>query len=597
MRATARHNDIRLESPIPIFTSISHRCVAVGRVFTVAAALLAPLPAIALAQQTPTIADVDAIFAQYDSSTTPGCAVAVMRGNDVVMERTYGMAHIGFAVRMSTATTMWVPYSEARVFTALAVAMLARDARLSLTDSVRRHVPELPAYAANVTIRQLLHHTSGLADYGTIAGPGWQISDRMSEDEMFRLLTRWGQLVFPSGEQKMYSNSDYALLKILVERITGGTLHAYLSGTLFQPLGMTSTRVGADQGAVAPDHALFHEATSDGFRSLLRYRESPVGGIAVTTSVDDLVRFSRGLRDTTTGLQAMLEQLKPGAFPDSSDDGYSFGLFRGSELNPDLIIYRGVGEYNWLTVSADGSLSVIVLCNAYKDMFLFGPALTSLYTGAQDSADAAPATTRVTRGGSLDTVATVAVSPAELQRYVGEYRTAERRRSGIIVDVVDNVLRFNVPDGRRFLTRSIGGGRFEFIAAPGLRVQLAFAGTDSTEDVIALRQTIVETGESAGDDLYRFVEWQPGPGMLQSYPGAYVSEELDLVLHVSVDADRVLIAGRGLPVTQMSPMREDAFEIPDYRVLFHRDARGRITHLTLNSTRVRDMRYTRRASP
>ena len=597
MRATARHNVIRLESPIPLSTSIGHCCVAVGRVFTVAAALLGPLARTALAQQTPTIAQVDAIFAQYDASTTPGCAVAVMRGNNVVLQRTYGMAHIGFSVPMSTATTMWVPYSEARVFTALAVAMLARDTRLSLDDSVRRHIPELPAYAANVTIRQLLHHTSGLADYGTISGPGWQISDRMSEDEMFRLLTRWGQLVFPSGEQKMYSNTDYALLKVLVERITGGTLHAYLSGTLFQPLGMTSTRVGADQGAVAPDHALFYEATSDGFRSLLRYRESPVGGIAVTTSVDDLVRFARGLRDTTTGLQAMLEQLKPGAFPDSLDDGYAFGLFRGSEENPDLIMYRGVGEYNWLTVSADGSLSVIVLCNAYKDMFLFGPATASLYSGAKDRAAAAPATTRDILGGLEDTVAIVAVSPAELQRYVGEYRTAERRRSGIIVDVVENALRFNVPDGRRFLTRSIGGGRFEFTAAPGLRVQLAFVVTDSAEDVMTLRQTIVETGESAGDDLYRFVEWQPGPAMRQSYSGAYVSDKLDLVLFVSVDADRVRIAGRGLPMTEMSPMREDAFEIPDYRVLFHRDARGQVTHLTLNSTRVGGMRYTRRASP
>ncbi len=199
-------------------------------------------------------------------------------------------------VPMATATTTWIPYSEARVFVALAVAMLERDGRLSLDDPMRRHVPELPAYASAVTVRQLIHHTSGLADYGVLAGPGWDISDRMSEGEFFRILGRWGRLGFAPGEGEMYSNSDYALLRILVERVTGGSQHDYLDPRLFRPLGMTSTRVGADQATVAPNHALFYDVDGDGFKTLLRYRTSPVGGISVTTSVDDLVRWERVVR-------------------------------------------------------------------------------------------------------------------------------------------------------------------------------------------------------------------------------------------------------------------------------------------------------------
>jgi CubicO group peptidase (beta-lactamase class C family) len=71
----------------------------------------------------------------------------------------------------------------------------------------------MPAYAADVRVRQLLHHTSGLADYGTLAGPGWSLVDRLSEDESFRILSRWGRLGFLPGSEVMYSNTDYALLK------------------------------------------------------------------------------------------------------------------------------------------------------------------------------------------------------------------------------------------------------------------------------------------------------------------------------------------------------------------------------------------------
>ena len=145
---------------------------------------------------------IDAVFAEYDSRTTPGCAVAVLHRDSVVFQKAYGMAHIGFGVPMTTATTTWIPYSEARIFTALAVAMPARDGKISLDDPVRRHVPEVPAYAGAVTVRQLVHHTSGLADYGSLVS-GFDVFDRMSEDEFFRILARWGTLGFPPGRGHM----------------------------------------------------------------------------------------------------------------------------------------------------------------------------------------------------------------------------------------------------------------------------------------------------------------------------------------------------------------------------------------------------------
>ena len=551
--------------------------------------LTAPARAQVLARADSTTARVDAVFARYDA-TTPGCAVAVVRGDEVLLRKAYGMAHIGFGVPMTPATSLWVPYSEARVFTALAVAMLARDGRLSLDDDVRRYVPEVPAYASAVTVRQLVHHTSGLADYGVLAGPGWELSDRTSEDEVFRILTRWGRLGFAPGTDKMYSNTDYALLRILVERVTGGSLHAYLDERLFRPLGMSGTRVGADQATVVPNHALFYEADGEGYRTLLRYRVSPVGGIAVTTSVDDLVLWARALRDPALGLGALLEDLEAGAPEAESDEGLAFGVYPEADGGLRMVTYRGVGEYTYLVRVPEADLSVVTLCNAYAGMWAFGPEVARIFAppAPPDSPSAAPAIS-----GPPAPTPTVAAGPAELERYAGEYRARDGAPPSFHIGAENGALQFTAPDDRTFQARALGGGRFTFdLVPPGVRIDLAFTAPDTPDGDVAMQ--ISEDGEPSEPPRYRWDPWEPTPEALRSYPGTYAGDDVDVTLYVTVAGDRVLMASRGMAASELDPHGQaDTFRIPTYAVRFHRDDGGRVTHLTLDATRVAGMRYSR----
>ncbi|HWS77290.1 MAG TPA: serine hydrolase domain-containing protein, partial [Thermomonas sp.] len=205
------------------------------------AAIASPTHAqVAMTRTTPPESAVDAIFKRYDSKDTPGCSVAVIDGGKMLLKKSYGMADPSLGVPRTSATSHWIPYSEARVFVALAVAMLARDGKIGLDDPIRKHIPQVPAYAAAVTVRQLLHHTSGLADYGVL-DPGFDsMWSRVSEDELFRALARWNKLGFAPGTSSMYSNTDFALLELLVARLGGGSLHDYLHAKLLAPLGMTN---------------------------------------------------------------------------------------------------------------------------------------------------------------------------------------------------------------------------------------------------------------------------------------------------------------------------------------------------------------------
>lgn len=549
-------------------------------------------PLAAQSVRMPATAEIDVIFARYDSTTTPGCGVAVLQRDSVIFRKTYGMAHIGFGVPMSSATTTWVPYSEARTFTALAVAMLARDGAISLDDPVRRHVPELPAYAGAVTVRHLVHHASGLADYGVLY-PGFDLSDRMSEDEFFRLLARWGKLGFAPGRGHVYSNTDYALLKIVVERVSRRSLHDYLHTNLLQPLGMSATRIGFDQSLAVPSHALFHEPVAGGgWRSLHRYRVSPVGGISVTTNLDDLVRWARAVGDSASGIPALLRSLERGAPDVPGMEGYSFGVYRGSHRGRAFEAHRGVGNYLYLTRAPEANVSVVTLCNAYDGMDLFGPAVLARVVPTTDSG--------ATTASSVAPPAPAPIRPvpvSELRQYVGEYVLLDGSPAGVRFLVPDSVLVMTLPNGQSVRGRALGGGRFELAMRPGAKVLLTFTPSDTTPGGMIMTGVDLATGESAGPSLRRRVAASPSPDALRAYVGTYVGDDVDATLLVTVDGSRAAIASRGMAAAELRPESAGVFRMPGYVVRFGRDASGRVTHLVLDHARVKGMRYTRRSGP
>lgn len=543
----------------------------------------------------PSTDTIDAVFKRYDSDRTPGCSVAVIDAGKVLFKKSYGMADPALGVPMSSSTTSWIPYSEARVFVGLALAMLAKDGKIALDEPVRSYVPQVPPYARAVTIRQLLHHTSGLADYGTLAGPGFELPDRLSEDEFFRILSRWGRLESAPGTSEMYSNTDYALLKILVERVSGGSLQDYLGEKLLRPNGMSATRIGFDQSQALPRHALFHESHGDGFRRLLRYRISPVGMISVTTSVDDLIRFDQALRDPRQGLSAMLKQLENGAPPPqqgTSDVGYAFGVRKSTLSGLPILKYRGIGDFTYLVQLSTTGFSVAALCNTYGGMDSFALDVARLYL-APSAAVTAASEPRVDKrtASAAKSDSTILVSPAELQTYVGHYQDAE---SGASVDVA-------VTDGRLEVTprgrppsptlRPVNAGKFE-TSLGGTPFTLQFERVDGE---MVLTSWDVAANEPGGVPLRRTALWQPSPEALRTYTGVYVGENVEITLHVREDDGRLLLASSGYAESELSPREKpDEFRLPDiYTARFDRDGSGRVVALVLDASRVKGMRFKR----
>ncbi len=178
-------------------------------------------------------AQVDKLFAAWDTKTTPGAALAIIRDGRIIYERGYGMAKLEDDIAM-TPSKIFDIGSVSKQFTAACVAILVHDGKIAVKDDIRTYLPEMPAYEKPVTIDHLLHHTSGVRDYNNLLSlAGFRTeSDCPTVEEALTIITRQKKLDFLPGDEYSYSNSGYFLLGQIVERVSGKSLNAFAQGGL-----------------------------------------------------------------------------------------------------------------------------------------------------------------------------------------------------------------------------------------------------------------------------------------------------------------------------------------------------------------------------
>ena len=319
-----------------------------------------PLPA--LAPVTLHVDPIDSLFADY-SGAVPGASVIVIQNGRVVLSRAYGMADLKNGVAASPRTDYRLA-SVTKQFTAMAIMLLVRDGKLGYDLPVRDILPEMPRESHQVTIRNLLNHTSGVLDYEDLI-PDTQ-TVQVHDADVLRLLSAHDSMNFAPGTEYRYSNSGYCLLALIVERVSKVPFARFLHQRIFALLGMTSSVAHQDDVDTVPNRAYGYTPDSGRFLPTDQsVTSATLGDGGVYTSVEDLVRWDQalypgGLMDSATMAQATTPPVLP---KDSTQ--YGFGWF--------IDTYRGVrrwrhtgetsGFRNAIQRYPDRHFSVIILTN------------------------------------------------------------------------------------------------------------------------------------------------------------------------------------------------------------------------------------------
>jgi CubicO group peptidase (beta-lactamase class C family) len=371
---------------------------------------------------------VDAVFAQWNRTDSPGCAVGVYRGGAIEYARGYGMANLELGVALSPQSIFDIG-STSKQFTAMSIMLLARDGKLSLDDDIRKYLPELPSYGKTITIRHILTHTSGIRDYLTLWGlAGVDDADLTTDDDALALIARQHELNFAPGEQWLYSNSGFFLASMIVKRVSGKSLARFAAERIFAPLGMTHTRFNDDHMSVIPNRATGYAPRDSGGWSTAMSNFEQTGDGAVQTSIEDMQRWDENFyTGTVGGGETLAAMQKVAVLNDGKQQTYALGLMVDRYRGLRTVSHGGswAGYRAELLRFPDQHLSVACLCNlARTNPSLLARRVAEIYLGDQMTA----ADANVTAAGRRSPPAVASSwAPAanELTRYAGRYESPE----------------------------------------------------------------------------------------------------------------------------------------------------------------------------
>jgi len=515
--------------------------------------------------------EIDRIFAGYNSADSPGCALGVIRDGSFIYRRDYGMASLELGVPLSSASVFYMG-SVSKQFTAASVVLAAEQGFLSLDDDVRKYIPELPDYGHTITLREMLHHTSGIRDFLTLLS----LADRdgsniHTETEIIDLIARQKELNNVPGARFIYSNSNYFLLGVVVKRATGKPLAEFAEENIFRPLGMTHTRYCDDHTLVLPGRVAAYAKGRDG-KFLVDWSTGYdiVGAGGLTSSVDDLLLWDRNFYANKLGKGTLLKELQTrGVLNNGARISYALGL--------EMSAYRGLP-----TVDHDGALF------GYRTEILRFPEQRFTVMCLCNVSSANP--TNFTR--EVADVYLQGSLKAELHSDIGSgasHLPDPSRFAGTYLDPVNHFVYSFTASGNTLKAwgadlRRIGPNQFRDLAT----------GTITFTDSSGMMQaTLAMDGENffAGKKIKAP---QLGASDLTVYAGQYRSAEVGATYSVSSVGGSLVLKFNWVPAIKLEPVAPDQFQSADLgTIVFQRDANRRVSGFSIYTVNVRGVSFVR----
>jgi len=523
----------------------------------------------------------DALMAAYDRPDSPGAAIALVQDGRLVLARGYGSAQLEYGQPITPRTPFHVA-SVSKQFTAFGLVLLAERGELSLDDDVRAHLPWVPDFGRPITLRQLMHHTSGLRDQWTLLHmAGWRFDDVITQQQVLTLVRRQRELNFAPGSEFTYCNTGYTLLAEVISASTERSFAQWMEAEVFTPLGMGDTHVHIDHEQLIPGRAYSYRRQGEGGFKKAVLSFSNFGATSLFTTAEDLGRWlvHFGTHELG-GPEAFEEQCAPAVLDDGTLLDYASGLFVERYRGLRRVGHRGgdAGFRAYVGYFPDQRVGVAVLANLSDfDTEGVGMQLAELLLDGDLLDEAAPA-------APSPGDAVVDASAEALQAWVGEYYipAADARRS---IALREGRLVYE-RDGRGsspLALREDGELLMEDVADEWVLVRRAGGGSPG-------RLRWVRNGRA---DSYVH-PWEPPAADLCELVGTYESPELQTRYSLTLENGRLLARHPRHVGFELLPRSLDRFRgtSRDFeQVRAERDASGAVTGLRVSSERVRELLF------
>jgi len=533
-------------------------------------------------------AKVDQLFSRWRKTNSPGCALAIIQDGRIIYKQGYGMASLEHSIPISPGSVFYIG-SCSKQFVAMCIALLSAEGKLSLDDDIRKYIPEMPDYGIPLTVRHLIHHTSGLRDYLTLLGIMGTDFGAYHEDDVLELIARQKELNFKPGEEYLYSNSGYFLLAVIVQRASRKSLRDYAEENIFKPLGMRNSRFHDDYTELLQNRAFgYFPGGKDKYRNFISTFDC-VGSGGLFTSVEDLFLWDQNFYHYRVGGRDVIELMHTkGKLNNGQELDYAFALRISSYRGLKTVDHGGAlgGYRSYVVRFPEQNFSVICLSNLSS----INPAglsqqIADIYLA--DEFEKAEERIQPLEEEKVRTAKGIGISEAKLKEKAGDYIEPQ---SGEVIrlllkDGKLNALMF----GQNYALAAKSEAEFNLLNAP-VRVALKFERKE--KGMPLLLHVLQEREQSRIFQPFKPVDLSPE--QLKEYEGEYFSEELQAAFRLSMKEDRLHFSHKNAPGGFLNPTLQDKFTLRNFKVHFIRDGEGKIAAFTLDAGRVKNLKFEKR---
>jgi CubicO group peptidase (beta-lactamase class C family) len=529
---------------------------------------------------------VDMIFNHNIAKNSPGAAVAIIKDGSIVYENGYVMANLEYDVPITPQTIFHVA-SVSKQFTAFAIAILADQGKLSLDDDIRKYLPTIPDFGKKITIRHMIHHTSGLRDqWELLAMAGWRLDDVITKDHILEMISHQKELNFTPGDEYLYCNTGYTLLAEIVEKVSGISFREFTQSNIFEPLGMKLTHFHDDHEMVVKNRAYsYTPGEGNNYRkSVLSYAN--VGATSLFTTVEDLAKWNKNLDDGRIGGADVIKQMhEKGILNNGNKLDYAFGLVIGEHRGNIMVGHSGgdAGFRSHICRFPEQKFSVLILSNLSN----FNP-----FDRAMEISD-------IYLTDKLDTLKQKNIEPETIKRtevkvdpniyndYTGNYELFP----GFVLTITK--------ENDRLMTQATGQPKFEMFPESETKfflkvveAQIIFQ-RDETGSVSQLT-----LHQNSQDMVAKRIKELPfDTSQLDQYVGNYYSEELGTFYTIYIQDSMLIANHRRHGDIRLTPAIKDQLTGNKWwfsNVHFMRDENQIITGFKLTGGGVRNLKFVRK---
>ena len=313
--------------------------------------------------------EIDTIFKQWFKQNVPGGAIGIIKDGELMYSKGYGIADLEHDIKINS-SSVFNTCSISKEFVSFSLLLLEEQGKLNLDDTVQTYLPDFPEYDAPLTIRHFINHTSGIRDVKELIHlKGKNIFDNLEPEEVYTLIKHQKALEFSPGDKFAWSNSDYFILSMIIEKVSGQSLKTFTQEHIFGPLGMKNTLFYDDNTDLIKNRVFSYNKKNaeDGFDNVIM-RFHLVGSFGAYSTIEDLFLWDQNFYNNKLGKggQKIIKNMhEEGLLNNGESSGYAHSMTINNYKGLKTVGHGGsfAGYRSVILRFPDERVSVIILAN------------------------------------------------------------------------------------------------------------------------------------------------------------------------------------------------------------------------------------------